>query len=75
MTREAADTLHQQDVFEAFVRHIVGDWGDVCPQDWNANQQDADSDGLGDVCDPCTDPDSDGVCGDLDNCPIEPNAG
>lgn len=38
MTREAADTLHQQDVFEAFVRHIVGDWGDVCPQDWNANQ-------------------------------------
>jgi hypothetical protein len=38
MTRGAADTLHQEDVFEAFVRHIGGDWGDVCDEDWNRNQ-------------------------------------
>ena len=38
MTRGAADTLHQKDVLDAFARHIDGDWGDVCEQDWNANQ-------------------------------------
>jgi len=38
MTRGAADKLHQEDVFEAFVRHMDGDWGDLCEQDWNANQ-------------------------------------
>jgi hypothetical protein len=38
MTRGAADKLHQEDVFEAFVRHMDGDWGDVDEHDWNANQ-------------------------------------
>ena len=38
MTRGAADTLHQEDVFEAFVRHLDGDWGDLCKEDWNENQ-------------------------------------
>ena len=39
MTRGAADTLHQDDVFDSFVRHIDGDWGDVCQHDWNANEE------------------------------------
>ena len=38
MTRGAADTLHQDDVFNAFVRHIDGDWGDVDEDDWKANE-------------------------------------
>ena len=29
ITRGAADTLHADDIFDAFVRHIAGDWGDV----------------------------------------------
>jgi hypothetical protein len=43
-------------------------------------QADFDMDGLGDVCDPCpstalNDADGDGVCGDVDNCPMNPNPG
>jgi hypothetical protein len=35
---------------------------DNCPGVSNADQADADTDGVGDVCDPCQDVDVDGVC-------------
>ena len=47
---------------------------DNCPDDFNANQVDFDSDGVGDECDVCLgsnetgDSDGDGVCDDLDFC-------
>jgi HlyD family secretion protein len=52
---------------------------DNCPSDSNADQTDADGDGLGDACDACpndfdNDADSDGVCGDVDNCPANSNS-
>lgn len=37
MTRGAATELHQEDVFEAFVRHIDADWGDLDESDWKLN--------------------------------------
>ena len=53
--------------------------GDVdnCPADSNADQADADIDGLGDVCDLCNgddasgDTDSDGVCDNVDPCILD----
>jgi len=60
----------------------VPDDFDNCPAVQNANQMDTDLDGLGDVCDECTDSDGDGygnpgfpanTCPD-DNCPYAANA-
>jgi len=52
----------------------VPDATDNCPMTANADQADADQDGLGDVCDPdLIDPDGDGVA-DGDNCPDDANA-
>ena len=39
MTRGAADTLHADDVFDAYVRHMAGDWGDVDAEDWERNEE------------------------------------
>ena len=53
-------------------RDRVADGDDNCPQVANADQSDADADGIGDVCDePDGSPDSDGdgIADDLDNCP------
>jgi hypothetical protein len=47
----------------------------------NADQADADGDGIGDACDACPDdptndqPDQDGVCTNVDNCPEDANPG
>jgi hypothetical protein len=52
-------------------------WDDNCPEYYNPDQIDTDSDGIGDSCDTCTDTDGDGfgnpnypanTCG-VDNCP------
>jgi hypothetical protein len=49
----------------------ISDDSDNCPGVANADQADADSDGLGDVCDP--DDDNDGVSDTSDNCQFTPN--
>lgn len=37
VTRNAADRLDRSDVDAALARHCRGDWGDVCRDDWKAN--------------------------------------
>ncbi len=51
----------------------VPDVSDNCPSDPNADQQDTDEDGQGDVCD--NDDDNDGIADASDNCPLDFNPG
>ncbi len=57
----------------------VCDDADNCVAAANPDQEDTDSDGAGDACDPCPfddqdDAEGDGVCGEIDNCPAVSNA-
>ncbi len=46
---------------------------DNCPNDFNTNQADDDTDGIGDVCDTFKDKDADGIMDSVDNCPTNYN--
>lgn len=48
----------------------VLDENDNCPQVYNPDQADSDSDGIGDVCEADADADGDGVNNGIDNCPL-----
>ena len=36
-TRQARERLSDEDIGLAILRHVSGDWGDVCSEDWEAN--------------------------------------
>jgi hypothetical protein len=38
ITPNAQGTLDNEDVLRALSRHIRGDWGDVCKDDWQENE-------------------------------------
>ncbi len=61
----------QTDVKADRDRDGVPDTEDLCPNDQNADQEDHDNDGLGDVCD--DDDDNDGIPDTTDNCPTHFN--
>lgn len=37
-TPQALTTIHEDDIFDSFIRHISGDWGEVDEQDQKANE-------------------------------------
>jgi len=38
ITHNAKDVLPHMEVNAAIERHLNGDWGDVCPSDWQLNE-------------------------------------
>ena len=38
-TPGALAELSQKDILQALGRHARGDWGDLCEEDWQANEQ------------------------------------
>lgn len=47
----------------------IPDTQDNCPDVYNPDQEDSDSNGVGDACEPGNDDDGDGVPNDIDECP------
>ena len=39
ITPGAKATLSAEAVQDALNRHVRGDWGDCCPEDWNSNEE------------------------------------
>ena len=39
ITPQALKELHPEDVYNAMTRHARGDWGEVCPQDHELNEE------------------------------------
>ena len=39
ITRNAANSLAAVSVQECLERHAQGDWGDVCKEDWQSNEE------------------------------------
>ncbi len=39
ITRNAHDLLTPEEIASAIAKHLVGDWGDVPPEDWEANDE------------------------------------
>jgi hypothetical protein len=37
-TPNALRTLTQEDIVKAIRRHLLCDWGDCCPEDWQENE-------------------------------------
>lgn len=37
ITPGAQEALHPEDVLKSLQRHVFGDWGDCCPDDWQEN--------------------------------------
>ena len=38
-TPNALAQVPSDQILTALARHVCGDWGDVCPEDWQANEQ------------------------------------
>jgi hypothetical protein len=38
VTPNALGSLRKEDVKKALDRHVTGDWGEVCPADWQENE-------------------------------------
>lgn len=38
VTRTAHEALSQADALQGLVRHMSGDWGELCEQDWQENE-------------------------------------
>lgn len=39
ITRGASETLHERYIWSALNRHANGDWGELCDEDWELNEQ------------------------------------
>ncbi len=37
-TRNAIRSIPAGEILKALNRHIIGDWGDLCEEDWQANE-------------------------------------
>jgi hypothetical protein len=68
-TDELLATAEVRVVVEDLDEDGITDDQDNCPDTANPDQEDADRDGFGDVCDDCLDVDQDDVCDDEDRCP------